>query len=77
MQLNQLRSELLLGRLGEAVLEPAPHANGWILRSRSAAGEWITLTDDHGSACVYHRLDSATGLAQDLGFRQIRVEERF
>jgi len=77
MQLNQLRAEVLLGHFGEAVLAPASGANGWVLRARDGQDAWITLTDDHGSDLIYHRLDSATALARDLGFRHIRVDENF
>jgi hypothetical protein len=77
MELARVRSEFEAGRLREAVIEPSPTGNGWLVLFREADGELVKLTDHVGADVLYHDLDSATKLANDIGFATIRVEERF
>jgi hypothetical protein len=65
------------GELVEAVIKPAEDANGWVLAFTTVAGEHLQYTAPTGTEKVFHSLDHATGVAQELGFVSIRVEESF
>jgi hypothetical protein len=65
------------GDLLEAVVTPAESANGWLLLFTDRGGEQVGYTRHHDRAPVFHDLDHATALAKELGFEQVRVEERF
>ena len=65
------------GALVEAVIAPAEDANGWAILLVDKAGEHLLYTGHTGTEKVYHSLDRATEVARELGFKEIRVEERF
>lgn len=65
------------GDLLEAVVTPAESANGWLLLFTDRSGRQFNYTRHHDRAPVFHDLDHATALARELGFEQVRVEERF
>jgi len=77
MDQEHVQLEFEAGRLVEAVIEPVPGGNGWMLMFREAAGEMVRLTDHGGTEKVFHSLDHATKVANDIGFETIRVEEEF
>jgi hypothetical protein len=65
------------GTLVDAVVMPAEDANGWVLAFGDAEGKQHLYTDHTGTEKVYHDLDQATAVARGIGFRTVRVEERF
>jgi hypothetical protein len=65
------------GELLEAVLTPASDANGWVLLFARRGGGQEMLTSPGGHEHVFHDLNHATVLAAELGFDEVRVEERF
>jgi hypothetical protein len=65
------------GELLEAVLTPASDANGWVLLFTRRDGGQEMLTSAGGHEHVFHDLNHATILATELGFAEVRVEERF
>ena len=77
MDHDQALSALHCGELIEAVIQPAEDANGWVLVFVSSSGEQIRYTGHTGTEKVYHSLDQATQVAQEIGFHRIRVEEQF
>lgn len=77
MDTDQARAAFEVGRLREAVVEPADEGNGWMLRLHDVAGDVVTVTDHSGIEKVYHDLDHATEVARAIGFETVRVEEGF
>jgi len=77
MQLDQVKLEFEAGRLREALIEPAPDRNGWMVLFREDRGQIVRLTDHRGAERVFHSLDHATELARGIGFETVSVEERF
>jgi len=65
------------GELTEAILTPDEDANGWMLLFTTRAGEHLPYTVQGGRVAVFHDLDQATRQAKELGFAQVRIEERF
>jgi len=65
------------GELLEAIVTPASDANGWVLLFARHDGGQEPLTSPGGHEHVFHDLDHATVLAAELGFDEVRVEERF
>ena len=65
------------GDLTEAVVIPAPNANGWLLTFTEHGGGREVYTGHTGTEKVYHSLDQITEVARDLGFDTVRVEEAF
>lgn len=65
------------GKLTEAVIKQADDANGWVILMTDVQGEHILYTGHTGTEKVYHNLDQATATARELGFSDVRVEERF
>lgn len=65
------------GDLLEAILTPATDANGWLLLFARRDGGQEPLTNPAGHEHLFHDLDHATALALELGFDDVRVEERF
>lgn len=65
------------GQLTEAIIKPAEDANGWVILMSDTQGEHILYTGHTGTEKVYHDLDLATATARELGFTEVRVEERF
>jgi hypothetical protein len=76
MDHDQALSALHAGDLVETVIQPAEDANGWVLVLVSKSGEQIPYTGHTGTEKVYHSLDHATQVAQEIGFQRIRVEEQ-
>jgi hypothetical protein len=74
---DQARVALRRGDLQEAVAMPAEDANGWVLLFADREGNHHLYTDQTGTEKLYHDLDQATEVAQELGFDTVRVEERF
>ena len=77
MELEQVKSDFEAGRLREAVIEPSPTGNGWVLMFRETDGDLVKLTDHSGTPKVFHDLDRASKVANEIGFPTIRVEEPF
>lgn len=77
MDLDTAKARFEAGELEEAVIEPADEGNGWMLLLRQRDGKSVKLTDHSGTEKVYHSLDHATGLAREIGFSEVRVEETF
>jgi len=77
MELERVKSDFDAGRLREAVIEPSPTGNGWVLLFREADGDLVKLTDHGGMPKVFHGLDRATKVANEIGFATVRVEEPF
>jgi hypothetical protein len=77
MDHDQALSALHVGDLVEAIVKPADDANGWVLVFVNRSGEQVRYSGHTGAEKVYHTLDHATEIAQELGFRTIRVEEDF
>ena len=65
------------GELREAILTPAADANGWVMLFLTADGRQLQLTSSGGHEHVFHDLDQASALGKELGFDQVRIEERF
>ena len=61
----------------EGIIRPADQANGWMVTIELEDGSQIPLTDDHDTPRVYHDLDQATLMLQELEISPIRVIERF
>ena len=77
MDLDKVRLEFEAGTLTEAIIEPSPEGNGWMVLFKKEGGETVTLTDHSGIERVLHTLDAATRLAHEAGFETVRVEEPF
>ncbi len=77
MELEQVKSAFEAGRLREAIIEPSPTGNGWLIMFREAEGDLVKLTDHGGTPRIFHSLDNATKVTSDIGFTSIRVEEPF
>lgn len=77
MDHDQAQTALHAGELTEAVVRPAPDANGWIILLTHKSGEHSLYTGHGSSEKVYHSLDRATAVARELGFDSIRIEEEF
>ncbi len=77
MDLIHAKAEFEAGRLNEAVAEPAEQRDGWRLLFHTENGETLVLTDHSGRERLYHSLDHATEVGQDIGFESVRVEEHF
>ena len=77
MDLQHAQAELEAGRLGEAVVEPSPNGNGWMVIFVTTEGARATLSDHTGTEKLYHTLDHASEAARDVGFGEVRIEERF
>jgi len=77
MDHDQAQQALHAGELTEAVIRPAQNANGWIILLTHKSGEHLHHTGHRGNEKVYHSLDRATGVARELGFDSIRIEEEF
>jgi hypothetical protein len=77
MDIETARNEFEAGQLTEAVVEPLAKRNGWVVMVRRRSGELIAITTHGGLDKVYHDLDHATGVARDIGFHRVRVEEAF
>ena len=77
MDYEEVRSRYASGHLTEALLEPSPSDNGWVLLFRDEAGELQTLTDHHGHPRLFRDMDTAAELAHRVGFPLVNVEERF
>lgn len=65
------------GTLTEVTLEPADEGNGWMVVLHDNMGGSIKLSDHSGVEKVFHSIEHATELAQEIGFDTVRVEERF
>jgi hypothetical protein len=65
------------GELREAILTPAADANGWVIQFLTADGRQLTLTSPGGHEHIFHDLDHASQLGKELGFDEVRIEERF
>lgn len=77
MDNHQVLRKRQAGELTQAILIPADDANGWHLIFTDADGNHHRYTDHSGHDRLYHDLDHATELARQLGFANVRVEERF
>ena len=77
MDYEQALSAFAAGHLKEALMEPAPRQNGWLLLFRDGHGDLQRLTDAHGHDRLFRDLDAAAELAHRIGFRTVNVEERF
>ncbi len=76
MILTELRVLYQKHQLVEAVIEPSIQEGGWVVEFRHVQGGFIILTDIDGGECQYYDLDLASQSAMEVGFRQVRVEER-
>ncbi len=65
------------GDLSGAVIKAAEDANGWVILLQGKDGQETLYTGHTGTQKVYHDLDQATRAARELGFDELRVEERF
>jgi hypothetical protein len=65
------------GELTGAVVKPASDANGWLILLHDKGGREIPYTGHTGTEKIYHDLNRATLEARELGFDEVRVEERF
>lgn len=77
-----MKKEELLGLINdtpyrEAMIRPAEDANGWMIAVELLDGQQIPLTDDHDHPRVYHDLDQATYVIQELKLDPVRIIERF
>lgn len=77
MDLQHAQAEREAGRLGEAVIEPSPNGNGWMVVFVTTDGARATLSDHTGTEKLYHTLDHASGAAREAGFSEARIEEPF
>lgn len=77
MDLIHAKAEFAAGRLTEAVAEPSPQGDGWRLLLHQQTRETQVLTDHSGRERLFHSLDHATEVGQDIGFDSLRVEEHF
>ena len=77
MNLDRVRALFEAGKLQEALVEPSRTGNGWIVEFKDAKGERFKLTTQTGEERLFRNLDAATGVAEDIGFETVRVEERF
>jgi len=77
MQYEEARSQYSSGHLKEALMEPSPSDNGWMLLFRDDHGDLQTLTDHAGHTRLFRDLDAAAELAHRIGFPLVNVEERF
>jgi hypothetical protein len=65
------------GELREAILTPAADANGWVMLFLTVDGRQLPLTSPGGREHIFHDLDHASELGKELGFDEVRIEERF
>jgi len=77
MDIQTACAEFEAGRLQDAVIEPADAGNGWTVSVHDLTGAMLRITDHSGTEKIYHSMDHATAVAKDIGFKRIRVEERF
>jgi len=77
MDIRTACSEFEAGRLQDAVIEPADAGNGWRVSVHDLSGAMLRITDHRGAEKIYHSMDHATAVVKGIGFKRIRVEERF
>ena len=77
MEIDQVQLLFEGGKLSEAIMEPSPTGNGWLLEFRAQDGELIKLTTHGGEERLFRSLDAATNTARRIGFPSARVEEAF
>ena len=77
MDLQHAQAEKTAGNLHEAVVEPSPQGNGWMVVFVDDNGGRAVLTDHTGTEKIYHTLDHASEAAREAGFETVRVEEAF
>jgi len=77
MDLMHAKAEFNAGRLRGVAAEPSGQSHGWRLLLNTTDGETLVLTDHSGRERLFHSLDHATEVGQDIGFNSVRVEEHF
>ncbi|UJF19554.1 thymidylate kinase [Vibrio sp. SS-MA-C1-2] len=73
MTLSELKGLYGDNLLTEAVIEPAVQHEGWIVEFRLNQGNLVPLTDSSGSEQYCDSIDTATDLANQVGFKQARI----
>jgi hypothetical protein len=76
MTLAELRTLYRNHQLVEAVVEPSVQEGGWVVEFRHVRGGFVILTDAEGEECQYYDIDLASESAMEVGFRQVRIEDR-
>lgn len=77
MRLREVQWMQEAGKLSEAVIEPCDQGNGWQLDFHDTHGGHMILTNENGHIRLFHNVDSATRVAQDVGVGQVRISEPF
>ena len=77
MQLEEIRGLAATQAIREGILKPSKLANGWMVAVETCDGQQIPVTDDHNKPNVYHSLDTATAVLQQLEISPIKVVEEF
>lgn len=76
MTLPELRALYRDNQLIEAIIEPSVQDGTWVVEFRHAKGGLVLLTDSEGEGCQYFNLDVASQSAMEVGFNQVRVEDK-
>lgn len=76
MTITELKSLYRENQLVEAIIEPSIQDEGWVVEFRHASGGFVLLTDSRGDECQYMDLDVASKSAMEVGFNQVRIEEK-
>ena len=77
MDHDQAQQARHAGELTGAVIKTAQDANGWLILLQDNNGGETPYTGHTGTQKVYHNLDQATLAARELGFDELRIEEKF
>ncbi|WP_163834277.1 hypothetical protein [Spartinivicinus ruber] len=77
MEYAKLQTMVECHQVREGLLKTSLMGNGWAVVIEDLAGHQFPLTDQYGHEKLYHSLDNATGVLQELGVSPINVVECF
>jgi len=77
MELVEMRRMIAEHQVREGILKPDSAGNGWLIALEDMDGVQYPLTRPGGQEKIYHSLDIATGVLNNMGIHRISVVERF
>ncbi|GGK74939.1 hypothetical protein [Amphritea balenae] len=77
MQIEEILGLTGQDQIREGIIRPSDQANGWMISIEFKDGSQIPLTDDHDHPRIYHDLDQATQLLQELQVKPVKIIESF
>ncbi len=77
MELNHAQAHFAAGDFKEAVIEPSPKGNGWIIEFIDRHDQRVPLTTQLDKKRLFHSLDAASRMITEIGFQSARIEEPF